>query len=156
LSVKGGIALRRPFVKVKELGFLCYITSPVLATRYSHQDQNHRPLRSTSALEKSQRILYHTTSMMIIPSLFILTLGLCASALPSSLAALQARDADPADSITYCSPAENGDQQYYIPCTRTSNPNSEVQFQMPYLVNDTLTDNRFSAHFECYAETVVG
>jgi hypothetical protein len=99
----------------------------------------------------------HTNTIMVktMSALLILTISLLSTALPS-MSALEPRDVDPPDSLTYCSPLEKGEEQYYIPCTKTSDPISEVQFQMPYLVNSTFNDGRFAAHFECYVETIIG
>lgn len=84
-----------------------------------------------------------------LPALFTITLFTSASA-------LQPRDVSPDDSITYCAAEDKGnDEQYYIPCTKTSNPFSEVLFWFPYFTNVT-TESRFAAHFECYVETGLG
>lgn len=82
----------------------------------------------------------------------ILAITSIISATPLSI---QRRDPPLDDSITYCSSVDRGDdQEYYIPCTKTSNPLSEVLTWLPY--NGGGTFGRFAAHYECYVETGLG
>lgn len=106
-------------------------------------------------------------------SRILITLLTAASSI--SAAALQIRQTSTADSITYCGSANTSfsvqqadltppgavveceTKQSYIPCTKTSDPKSEVVFWWPYYAcaNATAT-NRFTAHLECYAELDTG
>ena len=73
-------------------------------------------------------------SMVALLSIATLTLA--------SPFSIERRDAPTDDSITYCETKLKGaDLKKSVPCTKTSDPLSEVLGWLPY---------NFTAHYECY------
>ena len=77
-----------------------------------------------------------------------------ATAVTASPFTIQRRDAPLNDSLTYCSSKDLGnDEEYYIPCTKTVDPLSEVEGWLPYKGTGNITEfGRFAAHYGCYVD----